>query len=112
MLDAAAHVRKLSLPSLVPRPSRKVERGSAVLSDISCHMGRGLWCKECHNYILHPGLKFSDLLRLLHSMVYKSLIRPQSFLGKLRTSCKVSFFYLQFGSKYDHFTSCTYNYAF
>ena len=34
-------------------------------------------------------------------MVYKSLMRPQSFLGKLRTSCKVIFFYLQFGSKYD-----------
>ena len=35
-------------------------------------------------------------------MVYKSLIRPQIYLGKLRMSCKVSFFYLQFGSKYDH----------
>ena len=40
-------------------------------------------------------------LRLLHGIVYKSFIRPQSFLGKLRTSCEVSFFYLQFGSKYD-----------
>ena len=34
---------------LVPRPlPLKVERGSGVLSDISCHMGRGLWRKECH----------------------------------------------------------------
>ena len=40
-------------------------------------------------------------LRLLHGMVYKSFIRLRSFLGKLRTSCEVSFFYLQFGSKYD-----------
>ena len=30
-------------------------------------------------------------LRLLHDMVYKSLVRPQSFLGKLRTRCEVSF---------------------
>ena len=30
-------------------------------------------------------------LRLLHDMAYKSLIRPQSFLAKLRTRCEVSF---------------------
>ena len=67
--------------SLVPRPfPGKAERVSGVLSDISCHMGGAL----------------------LHGMVYKSLIRPQSFLGKLRTSCEVSFLYLQFRSKYDH----------
>ena len=29
-------------------------------------------------------------------MVYKSLIRPQSFLGKPRTSCEVSFFFFFF----------------
>ena len=88
--------------SLMPRPlPRKAERGSGVLIDISCHMGRGLRRKECHIYILHPGLEFSDDLRLPHGMVYKSLIRPQSFLEKLRTSCRVSFFCLQFGSKYD-----------
>ena len=34
-------------------------------------------------------------------MVYKSLIKPQSFLGKLKLSCVVSFSYLQFDSKYD-----------
>ena len=49
--------------SLVPRPlPRKVERGSGVLIDISCHMGQGLWRKECHIYILHPGFEFSDNL--------------------------------------------------
>ena len=47
--------------SLVPRPlPRKVERGSGVLIDISCYTGRGLQRKECHIYILHPGLEFSD----------------------------------------------------
>ena len=47
--------------SLVPRPlPLKVERGSGVLSDISCHMGQGLQRKECHIYSLHPGLEFSD----------------------------------------------------
>ena len=52
-----------SLLSLVPRPLlRKAERGSGVLIDISCHMGRGLRRKECHIYILHPGLEFSDYL--------------------------------------------------
>ena len=30
------------------------------MSDISCHMGRGLQRKECHNCILHPGLEFSE----------------------------------------------------
>ena len=49
--------------SLVPRAlSRKAERGSGVLSNISCHMGWGLRCKECHIYILHPGLEFFDNL--------------------------------------------------
>ena len=27
--------------SLVPRPSQKAERGSGVLNEFSCHMGRG-----------------------------------------------------------------------
>ena len=40
-------------------------------------------------------------MRLLHSMVYKSLIRLQGFLGKLRTSYEVSFFYLP-QSQYVH----------
>ena len=36
--------------SLVPRSSRKEERGSGVLNDISSH-GAGPMAKECHNYI-------------------------------------------------------------
>ena len=83
---------------------RKAERGFGVLSDISCHMGWVKWHKECNYCILHLGL---ELLRLLHGMVYKSLIRSQSFLGKLRMSCEVSFFYLQFSLKYDHFVMHT-----
>ena len=31
---------------------------SGVVSDISCRMGWGLRRKECHIYILHPGLSF------------------------------------------------------
>ena len=55
------HLMFIPLPSLVPRPlPQKAERGSGVLSDISCHMGRGLRCKKCHIYILHLGLEFSD----------------------------------------------------
>ena len=47
--------------SLVPRLlPRKAERGSGVLSNISCHVGWALRCKECHNCIFHPGLEFSD----------------------------------------------------
>ena len=49
-----------NLPSLVPRPSWKAERGSGVLSNISCHMVRGLCHKEYHNYTSHPGLELSD----------------------------------------------------
>ena len=45
------------MPRLLPR---KAEGGSGVLSDISCHMGWGLQRKECHIYILHMGLEFSD----------------------------------------------------
>ena len=87
--------------SLVPRPlPLKVERGSGVLSDISCYMGRGLRCKECLIYSLHPGLEFSDDLDAWYQ-VDKDLIRLRCFLGKLRTSCEVSFFYLLFGSKYN-----------
>ena len=48
-------------------------------------------------FYVHPRLKFSDNL---HSTQY-SLIKAAKFLGKLRRSCTVSFFYLQFGSKYD-----------
>ena len=45
----------------MPRPlPRKAESGSGVLSDISCCMEWGLWRKECHIYILHLGLEFSD----------------------------------------------------
>ena len=47
------------------------------------------------------GTQVFWLLRRPHGMVYKDLIRPRSYLGKLGMSCKVSFFYLQFGSKYD-----------
>ena len=78
--------------SFVPRPSRKAEWGIGVLNDISCHMGRGLRHKECHSYIFASETRVFWQLRLLHGMVYKDLIRSQSFLGKLRTSCEVSFF--------------------
>ena len=76
---------------LMPRPLPwKAERGSDVLNNISCHMGRGLRRKKCHIYIVHPGLKFSDDLDCC-----------TVWFTKMRTSCEVSFFYLQFGSKYD-----------
>ena len=39
------------------------EKRKEDLSDISYHMGRGLQCKECCNYILHLELKFSDNLQ-------------------------------------------------
>ena len=56
--EAKPHLHLCLSP--VPRPlPRKAERGSGVMN-ISCHMGRGLRSKECHVYILHPGLEFSD----------------------------------------------------
>ena len=39
-----------------PDPPRKAERGSGVLSDNSCHMGRAVLRKECH--FLYPELEF------------------------------------------------------
>jgi len=43
---------KMVQDSLVP--------DSRAQSDISCHIGQGLQHKECHNCILHLGLKFPD----------------------------------------------------
>ena len=43
-------------------------------------------------------------------MVYKSLVRPQSFLGKLRTRCEVSFSTSNLVQNIIA-TSCTYNYT-
>ena len=37
--------------NLIPRSSRKLEKGSGALS---------LLHRECHDCILHPGLKLSD----------------------------------------------------
>ena len=80
--------------SLMPRPlPQKAERGSGVLSDISCHMGRGLQHKECHIYILQ-GLEFSDDLDCCTVWFTNAAI----FLGKAENELRVKFFYLQFGS--------------
>ena len=54
-----AQTKLVSCPDPSPKKHKEV-RGSGVLSDISCHMGRGLQCKKCLIYILHPGLEFSD----------------------------------------------------
>ena len=80
----------------MPRPSCKAERGSGVLSDISCHIGQSLWHKECHNYILHPGLSFLTTKTAARHGLQK-LDKAVKFLGKAEN--EVSFFYLQFGSK-------------
>ena len=76
---------------LIPRPSWKVERGSGVLIDwhFLSH-GEGLQHKECHNYILHPGLEFSDDLDSARYGL-QMLDKAAKSLGKLRTSSKVSF---------------------
>ena len=42
MVTRSGEVTKGAQASLVPRPSRKVERESGVLSDISCHMVQSL----------------------------------------------------------------------
>ena len=66
--------------SLVPRPfPLKAERGSGVLSDISCHMGQGVQCKECHIYRLHPRLEFSDDCTVSS---LQRLDKAATFLGK------------------------------
>ena len=45
----------------MPRPlPQKVEKGSGVLIDISCHMGWGLQRKKMSHLHLNPGLEFSD----------------------------------------------------
>ena len=42
-------------------------------------MGQGLQRKECHLYILHPGLEFSDNLRVYG---LQRLDKAAKFLGK------------------------------
>ena len=86
---------------LVPRPlSQKAEEGLVFWATFLVTWGVAYSVKNVIFTFYIRDLVFWQL-RLLHSTVYKDLIRPQSFLGKLRTSCKVSFFYFQFGSKYD-----------
>ena len=88
--------------SLVPRPW-KAEKGSGVLSDISCHMGRGLQWK---NVIMTFNIRDSRVfwwLRLLHSMVHKSLIGHNFLKNELQGK-----FYLpQIRFKIRSLTSCT-----
>ena len=67
-------------------------------------MGQGLWHKECHNDILHPGLKFSDDLgfcTVWFTNGLQKLDKASKFLGKSENELR-GFFYLQFGSKYDY----------
>ena len=98
------------LKSLVPRPlPRKAERGSGVLSNISCHMGRGLWDKDCHIYILHPGLDFSDDLDCCTVLGLQRLDKAVRFLGKAENELRIKFFYLHaIRFKIQSLTSCTY----
>ena len=52
-------------------------------------MGRGLRHKECHNYILHPGLKFSDDLDCYR---LQKLDKATKFLGKAENELQGKFF--------------------
>ena len=69
------------------------ERGSGVLSDISCHKGRGLKHKECHNCILQSdischkgrGLKHKEC----HNCILQTRDRDSSFLMTYSTQCLV-----------------------
>ena len=64
--------------------------------------------KERHNYILHPGLKFSDDLDCYG---LQNLDKAAKLLRKAENELRGKFFFHQFSSKYN-LTSCTYNYAF
>ena len=67
-----------------PDPPRKAERGSGVLSDISCHYGVK---NVIIIYILHLGLEFSDDLDCCTVWFTKAA----KFLGKLRTKQSSTF---------------------
>ena len=64
-------------------------------------MGQGLRHKECPNYILHPGLEFSDDLDC-YTVWFTRLDKAAKFLGKAENELRGKFFFLQFSSKYDH----------
>ena len=55
-------------------------------------MGRGLWCKEGHNYILHLGLKFSDDLDCCTVWFTKACYKATKFLGKAENELRGKFF--------------------
>ena len=70
------------LVSLVPRPlPRKTERGSGVLSDISCHMGRGQRRKECNYCIPVHVHRTAGILDLVLDDVLQS--DSSSLIGEL-----------------------------
>ena len=97
------------MPRLLPR---KVERGSGVLSDISCHMGQGLRCKECHIHILHLGLEFFNDLDCCTVSGLQRLDKAMKFLGKTENELRGKVFSTSNSVQIRSLTSCTYNYVF
>ena len=50
--DAGVAVEVVLASTLVPRSFRKAESASGLLSNVSCRMGWGRMCNECHHCIL------------------------------------------------------------
>ena len=96
----------------VPRPFWNVERVSAVLSDISCHMGRGLLHKECNNCVWHPELEFPDGLDYYAVWFTKAWEDREVSWDRWEQAVGQSLFYLQFTVQKQSLTSYTYDYAF
>ena len=106
------YIQQTLLPSLVPRPlPQKAERGSGVLSDISCHMGRGLKHKECHYCILHPDSSFLITSNAARYSIQK-LDKATKVLEKAENELRDKCFLVVIPLKIRSLTSCTYNYVF
>ena len=74
-------------------------------------MGQGLQRKECHNYILHPGLKFSDDLDSAQYDLQK-LDKGRKVSWEAENELRGKFFLPPNRFKIRSLMSYTYNYAF
>ena len=98
----------MSYESRYPKCLVLCVRRSVDLSDISCHMGRGLLHK---NVIIAFDIWDSDCCTLCTVWLTKAQ-EDRSPLGKPRASRKASSFYLQFTVRNPMLMTCTYNYTF
>ena len=78
-----------------PDPLQKAEKGFGVLSDISCHMGRGRMRKECHNCIFNLEVEFLTFSAVpIDSAAISSFCKPSCVVVHMSNSCQNTIAYV------------------